>query len=370
MPFHVHDKIREPLFAILPVFNPFRFKSRWKHVERAIKHFTDAGVVLTVVEAGFNRRELAFADSGLDGLAANCGLNGGEFKHKYIGLHTKSELWLKENLINIGVQNLPYNWEQVIWLDGDISFCRPSWVGETIHALQAYDFIQPFTHARDVGPNYELLPEDHPHADGVGFIAAYHQGLLDETEKSKHHHGRHHRHHRHHHPHPYNDSVVAGYPYPGSRVFPGLAMAARRSAWDGVGGLPDYHIWGGSDWIYSHSLVGKRDGMIRNDLHPNYIKMAEAWYETCQRYVRRNVGYVEGSVFHYFHGDKQKRGYNTKHSLLAQIGFDPTRHLKRDSQGLWQMNDLGEETYVQLRDTLRVVAKGRKEDSTEVGDGK
>ena len=158
MPFHVFDKLQEPLHVVVPVFNPFRYKTRWKHTERALKHFHDSGATITLVEAGFNRRELAFADSGLDGTLANCALNGGEFRHKYIVLHAKDELWLKENLINIGVQNLPYKWEQVAWLDSDIHFARPNWVGETIHKLQHYDFIQLFSQARDLSPTYELMP--------------------------------------------------------------------------------------------------------------------------------------------------------------------------------------------------------------------
>lgn len=374
MPFHVHDPVREPLHCVIPLFNPFRYKSRWKHAERAIKHVIDSGGVLTLIEAGFNRRELAFADSGLDGMLASCGLNGGEFRHKYIGLHTKGELWIKENLINIAVQNLPYNWEQTAWLDGDISFCRPNWIGDVIHKLQSYDYVQPFSHARDVGPNYELLPEDHPHANGLGFAYAHLQGLFNsETHgRHKHHHGRHHHKH-HHHPHPYDDDLsVSSYPYSqglGARVFPGLAWAARRTAWDATGGLPDYHIWSGADWVMGHALIGRREGMMRNDLHPNYIHLAESWYETCQKYIRQNVGYVEGSVFHFFHGPKQSRGYDKKHALLAQIGFDPTRHLKRDSQGLWCLNDLGEDSYIKLRDTMRAISKSRNEDSTEVGDG-
>ena len=60
-----------------------------------IKHFTDSGAVVILVEIGFNRRELVYAESGLDGTVANCGIHG-EFRHKYIGLHSREELWLKE----------------------------------------------------------------------------------------------------------------------------------------------------------------------------------------------------------------------------------------------------------------------------------
>ncbi len=170
------DQVREPLYAVVPHFNPWRWKSRVKHTERALKHFSDSGAVIILVEVGFNRRELVFADSGLDGSpASNCGVLGSDsrFRHKYIGLHTKDELWLKENAINVGVQSLPYDWQQVCWLDSDVHFVRPNWAGECIHQLQHYAFLQMFSHARDLGPDYEMLAEDYPHANGMGFVNAW-----------------------------------------------------------------------------------------------------------------------------------------------------------------------------------------------------
>src|SRR5271170_1325779 len=91
------DEVREPLYAIVPVSNCWRWKSRWKHTQRAIKHFMDSGAVVILVEVAFNRREFVFADSGIDGMAANCAIQGKEFQHKFIGLRSSTELWLKEN---------------------------------------------------------------------------------------------------------------------------------------------------------------------------------------------------------------------------------------------------------------------------------
>ena len=67
MPYLVKDKVTEPLYAVVPYFNPWRWKSREKHTQRALKHFHDSGAVIILVEIGFNRREHVFADSGLDG---------------------------------------------------------------------------------------------------------------------------------------------------------------------------------------------------------------------------------------------------------------------------------------------------------------
>src|SRR5271165_6413816 len=296
MPYLVPDHVREPLYCIIPYSNIWRWKTREKHTIRAIKHFADAGAVVVLVEVAFNRREFAFADSGLDGAPANCGVLGTDhrFRHRYIGLRTKDELWLKENQINLAVSQLPYDWQQVAWLDSDVLFLRPNWVGECIHKLQHYDFLQMFSHARDLGPNYEMLPEAYPHADGTGFVNAWQKGELEKSAipTVEHKKG--------------CDCeikcvcvgnvctckcspVPPPYPYP-PRVWPGLAWACTRQAWDAVGGLLDFAIWGGADYHMAHALVEKTEGMMRNDLHRNYQKMVMQWYHRCRTHIRQNVG--------------------------------------------------------------------------------
>ncbi len=220
-----------------------------------------------------------------------------------------------------------------------------------------------------------MLDEDYPHANGLGFIEAWKRGYLatslspeiladlkklaastaDLAEMMK------------------NfiqpmDGVDGCYGKmaTGKRVFPGLCMAWRRQAWEDVGGLIDFAIWGGADWHMSHALIEKTEGMMRNDLHRNYKKLVDQWYQRCRTHIRMNVGVLEGSVTHHWHGRKEGRGYNTKHSLLAKFGFDPPRHLKRDSLGLYQLHDDRSTAFVQMRDMMRRIAKERNEDSIDI----
>jgi hypothetical protein len=377
------DHVREPLHVVVPLQNPWRWKSRYKHMDRAIKHLHDSGAVITLVEQGFNRRELVYADSGLDGMAANCALQGAEFKHRYIGLHSASELWLKENLIGVGVQDVTsrhYDWNQIAWIDGDVHFVRPNWVGEAIHKLQHgthsdVAFLQMFSQAADLGPNYEILPAAYPHAQGVGFVHAWKEGtlkpnltpqiqadlekiggdiqaLLKDFMKM--------------------EEDLAGNYYgqdAAKRVWPGLAWACTRNAWNAVGGLMDFAVWGGSDYATSHALIGARKGMIREDLHPNYKSLTDEWADRADRFVRRNLLVMDGTILHHWHGRKISRGYNAKHALLARYAFDPIRHLKRDAQGLYMLHDDGSEAFVQFRDQFRKIAIERNEDSPETGLG-
>ena len=377
--FVVKDAVHEPLYAIVPYFNPWRWKSREKHTERALKHFHDSGAVIYLVEVAFNRRDFTFADSGLDGTLANCKILGDKHRHKYIGLRTKDELWLKENSINVAAGHLPYDWQQVCWLDSDVHFVRPNWVGECIHQMQHYDALQMFSHARDLGPNYEMLPETYPHANGVGFVQSWHDGDLAENLSWK--------------PKPIppiiqgdlsNLSAAAQQvldgvtkltqdltdPYYGGggprRGFPGLAWAFTRKAWDGVGGLLDIAIWGGGDWHMAHALANRSEGMMHSKLSPNYKQVVNDWWDKARKHIRSNVGVMTGSILHNWHGKKTVRGYGDKHRILARAGFDPVRHLKRDYQGLYQLHDDGTDTFTTLRDEFRRIARERNEDSIDL----
>ena len=130
------DPVRAPLHVVTPVFNAPRFKARWKHLHRFAKHVQDSGAILHLVEATFGEREPAAFDIPINGT--------------YTRVKVKDELWLKENLINLGIQRLPVDWEYVAWPDGDVLFVRPNWVGETIHQLQHYAVVQMFSEAVDV----------------------------------------------------------------------------------------------------------------------------------------------------------------------------------------------------------------------------
>jgi hypothetical protein len=334
------DVVREPLYTVVPYFNPWRFKSRVKHAERALKHFHDSGAVIVFVEVGFNRRELVFADSGLDGKPAECGILGSDprFRHKYIGLHTKDEIWLKENAINIGVQHLPYDWQQLCWLDSDVHFVRPNWVGECIHKLQHYKFLQMFSQAQDLGPNYEILD----YGRTPSFVQEWTVGVVQKKIRA---------------------SRPDSYYYP-SKGWPGLAWACTRQAWDIVGGLLDVSVVdGGADHDMARLLIEETG--LRTFSHPNFKAMLNEWGERCKQGIRRNVGLMDGTILHHWHGRKRDRQYMAKYNLTAGA-FDPLRHIKRDAAGLYQLHDDGSENFIRFRDGIRRLAALRKEDANEL----
>src|SRR5438067_868351 len=101
------DVITDTLYVITPIFNPQRYRSRWKHYKNFEKHIIDSGAHLVTIEAVFGDRANVITEKVSD-------------KHTIISVRTKQEIWLKENLINIAILHLNHidpNWKYVSWID-------------------------------------------------------------------------------------------------------------------------------------------------------------------------------------------------------------------------------------------------------------
>jgi hypothetical protein len=89
--------------------------------------------------------------------------------------------------------------------------------------------------------------------------------------------------------------------------------------------------------------------------------MILAWQHRAETYLKRNIGYVPGTILHHWHGKGRDRKYNERWKALVDHKFDPIMDLKRDWQGLYQLNPLK----WGLRDAIRQYARDRNEDSID-----
>ena len=186
MLFQRPDQVPSELVVVTPIFNPLGYRSRWKLYEDFKYMVERAGVKLMTVEVAFANREFAVTKPG---------------DPWNLQLRTNSELWLKENLINLAVARIPQDWSYVAWVDADIAFARHDWANETIRKLQHHPVVQMWSQATDLTPDYETL-QGHR-----SFAWCYHN---DGEPKM----GRYGMHGRKHHWHP------------------GYGWAWRREAWD------------------------------------------------------------------------------------------------------------------------------------------
>jgi hypothetical protein len=239
---------------------------------------------------------------------------------------TKHEIWYKENLINLGVQHLPSDWQYMAWIDADIEFVNKNWAKETIEQLQTYDVVQLFSHATDLGPNGETLQVH------TGYMYLYVNGEC------------------------YTPGYNNKYPHPG------YAHACTRKAFNAMGGLLDFAIFGSADYHMCAGLTGKMERTLHKHINKNYREDCLIFQERCERHIKRNVGYVQGTIYHYFHSCKSRRQYGSRPEALANHKFDPRRDLKRNDQGLWQLEDRN----IDLRDEIRRYFRTRLEDSIDL----
>lgn len=302
-----------PLHVVTMISNPIRFSSRYRLYNNFAARIQKAGVSLTTVEVAFGERPFVIT---------------GEYGEKLVQLRTSSEIWHKENAINIGFSHLPDDWQYAAWVDADIRFLRDGWAEETVHQLQHYAVVQMFRHALDLGPNGDALG-----CPANGFVWSYMEGRP---------HGK-------------------GY----AHWHPGYAWAIRREAFDALGGLIDWAILGAADHHMALALIGAIDSdpyTPSRDLSPRYLEMLRFWQDRAERHIKRNVGYVPGTIVHEWHGKKRDRRYADRWRVLTETQFDPDRDIKRDWQMLYQLTDASRE----LRVGCQRYFRARNEDSIDL----
>jgi hypothetical protein len=334
------------LYVVTPVTNITRSKNRLKLYRQFAKHMEESGVVLVTVEMAFGERpfEVTTRDFRSD-------------KEIHVQVRGPYELWYKENLCNIGFQYCPPEATKIAWIDCDSKFLREDWAQETMHQLQHYKVVQLWSTLQDLSPNYELLKVNYPHSwcfnycNGMNPISIGIGGGKQRKLTEK-------------------DGCYP-YPYPSNNGWygpPGLAWAARREALNELGGLIDWGIIGSADAYMAAALIGGVQHQLRKDYHPEFKNQFMIWQDRAEKCIRRNIGYVPGTVLHYWHGPKSKRQYVDRNKIMSDLNFNPLTDLKRDIQGLWQLVDHGDVRSIELRDRLRQYFRSRDEDSTEMDD--
>jgi hypothetical protein len=197
-----------------------------------------------------------------------------------------------------------------------------------------------FSEAIDLTPKFDLFQRH------MGFMKCYADGVV------------------------FDKNYTAGYEKVamGPRVnmwHPGFAWAMRREAFDILGGLIDFGILGAGDNHMARALVGKVRHSYHHDITPGYRKMLHEWQDRAEKYIRRNVGYVDGVILHNWHGKKKDRRYRDRWKILVDNKYNPRNDIKRDWQGLYQLVDDGTPRFIELRDNIRSYFRARNEDSID-----
>lgn len=377
------DNVLSPLYVVSVVFNPMRFKRRWKLYRDFQRHIRESGAILVTVEAALGEREFAIEKHGHANIETHDGLpkthgpaqvpasalmppNRDGQDYIKVRVNHQQELWLKENMLNLAAQHLPPQAKYVAFVDADVQFTRPDWVSETLHALQHYHVVQMFSTVTELSPAYE------PHQLHRGFAyshvnassiadgqrgGVFHGRSVDISEAGTYlpdfgqlldSHGR-----------PVSIKRVTS-----TEWHPGYAWAWRREALDYVGGLVEHGILGAGDRHMACALIGKVHESLPRGIHPKYLERLIHWQRRAREHINGNVGFVEGNLLHFWHGRKVNRKYFDRWRILVKHQFNPDFDIKKDWRGVIALTDKKPE----LRDDIRRYFRARHEDSIDMPD--
>lgn len=308
----------DEFYVVTVISNPVRYQSRYRLYQEFKERMERAGAKLFTVECAFGERPFEVTEAG---------------NPMNLQIRSYDEIWHKENMINLGIQRLPATWKYVAWVDSDIQFVRDDWKEETVHKLQHHMVVQMWQNALDLGPTGEALGI---HRSFISeYIKAGCNAVLDK------------------------DGCYA-------KWHPGYAWAARREAIDHLGGLIDVGILGSGDRHMAGALIGAVGNTYNSRISDGYKKYLDIWQRQAELYVRRDVGFVPGTVLHGWHGRKVDRGYASRWEILVKYQYDPYTDIKRDNQGLYQLVDHGDARSNEMRDAIRAYFRSRSEDSIDL----
>lgn len=276
----------ETLYVIGCISNPARFNSRYRlYRQWESEMLTTKKVKFFTVESAFGNRKYEITVP----------------RDNALQVKSKSEIWIKENLINLGVRYLfPRDWKYMAWVDCDISFRNENWAEETIHRLQHHNVVQPFEDAIDLGHTGNILQT----FKSFGF--RHQEGGKKQAKSSD--------------PYPYGHS--------------GFAWACTRSFWEQSQGLLDFAILGSADHHMAWAMIGEVGPTIFGGMPPSYGRRCFEWQQRAVISTKKQVGYTDGRIEHFFHGPKVARQYQSRWKILVDHQFDPDKNLIRDSQGV------------------------------------
>lgn len=252
-------------------------------------------------------------------------------------LHTCSEFFQKENLINIGLRSamrLFPDAQHFAWIDADLQFFNPNLVGQTHLALERSPVVQLWSFAVD------LDPRGHPlEAPGQGGLGAHSYAKRSFAWCWVNH----------------IDHVDG---YANAVWHTGYAWAATRWAIEAMGGLYEHSVVGSADHQMAWAWIGNDRG-IDGRASAAYKADQKTWNDRAFKAIGGRVGCVDGLVHHAWHGRKIDRRYVERLSIIVANRFDPALDLRTDFHGLLHLTGRNPK----LARDLRAYMAARNEDA-------
>jgi len=222
-------------------------------------------------------------------------------------------MWQKERLLNIAIMHLPNECAYVAWLDCDIVFQREDWGAAAVRELDRAGICHLFHtvhHVRRDTPHEAIGCEtSNLRHESIGYACA--SGIRTSVA-----------------------AVTDGVPGVFKR---GHGWCARRELLE-EHGLYDRNVLGSGDKLIAFAATGQEEEVIaRDSMAPGHAADYREWASKFRRSVQR-IGYIEGDIFHLWHGDLERRQYTARYRVLGSAGYDPASDIALDAEKCWRWN--------------------------------
>lgn len=218
--------------------------------------------------------------------------------HRWLCLEVGPEnlLWQKEPMLNRIAREVPRHIPCIAAIDADVHFTNPRWAESTVQVLAGTPVLQPFSVA--------VWGDESGRPEMTRTCAARH-GLSSEWT-----------------------------------THPGFAWAFRREFFDEVGFYP-WSVTGAGD-------TATATGLLDVQMFPSTEKaigrlnltngVADEWIQRAKAFMGdRAAGWVEGQVWHEWHGTRKDRQYVHRHVIMDQI--DVLEHVRLNAAGILEWTD-------------------------------
>ena len=283
------------LWAITSYFNPVSYRSRRENYRLFRERLS---VPIVTVELAYGS-DFELGEGDADVLIQ---LRGGDV------------LWQKERLLNLAVEALPPDCTKVAILDCDILFGNEDWPERTSQLLDraAIAHLYSDMHYLPAGATSGSPGTTFAEPKRVSIIAAVLSGLDAEA------------------------CLEAGNGPRAGKFGTGLAWGARRELLERHS-LYDAFILGGADRAMLAGLYGCFDHLVRrhrlNDAELSHFKV---WAEPFRQSVGGAIGFLEGDIFHLWHGALADRRWYSRYEPMSRFQFNPFEDIGLTEHGLWR----------------------------------
>jgi hypothetical protein len=306
-----NEKIEKKLNVICVISNPCNYKRRIILMKAFINQMlNNQDVNLYVVECIYPKLNQTYQITNVN-------------NPNHLQLKANTILWTKENMINIVVNKLlPQDYKAFAFIDADLEFTNINWATDTLKALNSCDILQPFSKGHTLNKFNKL-----DNKSRMLYSICY---LWLNTNKIN---------------YKNNNMNLEINKIIRELGHTGWAWAVTRKGYEQMKGLYDMAIIGGGDSILVRSIICNNFMNILKPYKDCSLEFKKSLYDFQNNCRNLKVGYIHGTLYHYYHGSFENRRYLDRWNIIIKNKYNPYLFLTKNEYGMYEATQFCSESF-------------------------